>query len=163
MSETTLLESRVDKIERDNRRLKLTLGALLLALAAVPLVGAVMPGQIPELITAREFHVIDENGTPRASMSTSGISYYGENGSRASMDNLGIRYWDGTGTIRADMSAIGITYAYENGTLRALMTDTGIVYLDENEAVRAVMNLGGIHYRDENGTTVWSTACAPNC
>ena len=57
----------------------------------------------------------------------------------------------------------GIIYADENGTLRALMTDTGIVYLDENEAVRAVMNLGGIHYRDENGTTVWSTACAPNC
>ena len=46
MSETTLLESRVDKIERDNRRLKLTLGALLLALAAVPLIGAVMPEQI---------------------------------------------------------------------------------------------------------------------
>ena len=28
MSETTLLESRVDKIERDNRRLKLTVGAM---------------------------------------------------------------------------------------------------------------------------------------
>jgi hypothetical protein len=27
MSEATLLESRVDKIERDNRRLKLTVGA----------------------------------------------------------------------------------------------------------------------------------------
>ena len=55
MSETTLLESRVDKIERDNRRLKLTVGALLLALAAVPLIGAVMPEQIPERIQARQF------------------------------------------------------------------------------------------------------------
>ena len=66
MSETTLLESRVDKIERDNRRLKLTVGALLLALAAVPLIGAVMPEKLPQVITAREFSVVDENGTDRA-------------------------------------------------------------------------------------------------
>ena len=62
MSETTLLESRLSKVEQDNRRLKLTVGALLLALAAVPLIGAVMPEQIPEVIQAREFQVIDTNG-----------------------------------------------------------------------------------------------------
>ena len=39
MSETTLLESRVDKIERDNRRLKLTVGALLLVMAGAACVG----------------------------------------------------------------------------------------------------------------------------
>ena len=59
MSEATVFESRVSKLEQDNRRLKLTVGALLLALAAVPLIGAVMPEQIP----ARRFQVIDENGT----------------------------------------------------------------------------------------------------
>jgi hypothetical protein len=67
MSEATVLESRVDKLEQDNRRLKLTVGALLLALAAVPLIGAVMPEQIPELIQARQFRVIDENDTVRQS------------------------------------------------------------------------------------------------
>jgi hypothetical protein len=73
MSEATLLESRVDKIERDNRRLKLTVGALLLALAAVPLIGAVMPEQIPSLIQARAFEVIDENGVSRAVMGELGV------------------------------------------------------------------------------------------
>ena len=34
MSEATVLESRVSKLEQDNRRLKLTVGALLLALRA---------------------------------------------------------------------------------------------------------------------------------
>ena len=63
MSETTLLESRVDKIERDNRRLKLTVGALLLALAAVPLIGAVMPEQIPDVIRAG--WVLDGGGSQR--------------------------------------------------------------------------------------------------
>ena len=56
MSEATLLESRLSKIERDNRRLKLTVGALLLVMAAVPLIGAVMPQEIPEMIQARAFH-----------------------------------------------------------------------------------------------------------
>jgi hypothetical protein len=80
MSEATLLESRLSKIEQDNRRLKLTVGALLLVMAAVPLIGAVMPEQIPELITARRFEVIDENGTIRAVMNPEGIGYSDENG-----------------------------------------------------------------------------------
>ena len=50
MSEATVFESRVSKLEQDNRRLKLTVGALLLVLEAVPLIGAVMPEQIPEVI-----------------------------------------------------------------------------------------------------------------
>ena len=100
MSETTLLESRVDKIERDNRRLKLTVGALLLALAAVPLIGAVMPEQIPELIRARAFYVVGENGTLRAAMDDGGIGYYDENGdSRAEINDLGIGYFDKNGNV----------------------------------------------------------------
>ena len=59
MSEATVVDARLDKLEQDNWRLKLTVSALLLALAAVPLIGAVMPEQIP----ARRFQVIDENGT----------------------------------------------------------------------------------------------------
>ena len=79
MSEATLLESRVDKIEQDNRRLKLTVGALLLALAAVPLIGAVMPEQIPSVTQAQRFEVVDENGNPRAMISPVGILYWDEN------------------------------------------------------------------------------------
>jgi len=56
MSKTTVVDARLDKLKQDNRRLKLTLGALLLALAAVPLIGAVMPQEIPEMIQARAFH-----------------------------------------------------------------------------------------------------------
>ena len=100
MSEPTLLESRVDKIERDNRRLKLTLGALLLALAAVPLIGAVMPEQVPELIQARRFQVIDENGTERAVMDEFGFFYINANGTiRAHVTDLGIWYNDANGKL----------------------------------------------------------------
>ena len=116
MSETTVVDARLDKIERDNRRLKLALGALLLALAAVPLIGAVMPQEIPELIQAREFQVIGEFGNERAGMSASGIAYNDEKGTiRAGMSDGGIGYFDENGTIRVGMGADGIGYSDENG------------------------------------------------
>ena len=115
MSETTVVDARLDKLEQDNRRLKLTVGALLLVMAAVPLIGAVMPQEIPELIQAREFQVIGEFGNERAGMSASGIAYNDEKG-----------------TIRAGMSDGGIGYFDENGNPRVAMGGPGIHYQDEN-------------------------------
>jgi hypothetical protein len=100
MSEATLLESRVDKLEQDNRRLKLTLGALLLALAAVPLIGAVTPEQIQAVIQARKFEVIGENGTRRAGLNATGIGFTDEsNNIRAGMNADGIAYFDESGDV----------------------------------------------------------------
>ena len=100
MSEATLLESRVSKIERDNRRLKLTVGALLLVLAALPLVGAVMPEQVQDVIQARKFEVIDENGTRRAGLNATGIGFTDEsNNIRAGMNADGIAYFDESGNV----------------------------------------------------------------
>ena len=45
LSETAVFESWSGKLQQDNRRLKLTVGALLLVLAAVPLIGAAVPEQ----------------------------------------------------------------------------------------------------------------------
>ena len=98
MSEATVVDARLDKLEQDNRRLKLTVGALLLVLAAVPLIGAVMPEQLPDLIQARAFRVIGENGPIRAQMDDSGIDYYDENGNmRVRIDADGISYFDENG------------------------------------------------------------------
>jgi len=114
MTEVTVFESRVNKLERDNRRLKLALGALLLVLAVVPLVGALMPEQVPQVITARQFRVIDATDVIRASISNSGITYYDRNGTKRSNVADAINYWD------------------ENNTVRILMGDPGIIYADEN-------------------------------
>ena len=45
VNEPTAVESRLDRLKQDDRQLKLTVGALLLSLAAVPLVGAAVPQQ----------------------------------------------------------------------------------------------------------------------
>ena len=102
MSETTVVDARLDKIERDNRRLKLTVGALLLALVAVPLVGAVMPEQVQvqDVIQARKFEVIGENGTRRAGLNATGIGFTDEsNNIRAGMNADGIAYFDESGNV----------------------------------------------------------------
>ena len=138
MSETTVVDARLDKLEQDNRRLKLTVGALLLVMAAVPLVGAVMPEQIPEVIRARAFHAIDGNGM-----------------SRAVMGEIGFAYFDVNRTIRAMMNAGSIRVSDENGTLRALMDDKNIAYLDENRVTRAQLYADGFFLSDENGNVVW--------
>ena len=115
MSEPTVFESRLRKLEQDNRRLKLSVGALLLVLAAVPLIGAVMPEQRPQMVRASTFRTIDGNGKNRAYIGTDGIAFADENGNN-----------------RASISADGISYYDENGTIRAWMNDTGFVSFDEN-------------------------------
>jgi hypothetical protein len=148
MSEATLLESRLSKVERDNRRLKLTVGALLLVLAAVPLIGAlmfqeipgmalgsfllllaavpligaVMPEQIPDVIDARMFRVIDQNGR-----------------CRHLMNHQGYAYWDENETIRVGINGTCIFYRGENGTCRVEMDTNGLT-----------------HYT-KDGNVVWST------
>ena len=79
MSETTVVDARLDKLEQDNRRLKLTVGALLLVLAAVPLIGAVMPEQVLNVVQARRVEVVDENGNLRTLMDGKTIAYLDEN------------------------------------------------------------------------------------
>ena len=158
MSETTVEDARLDKLEQDNRRLKLTVGALLLVMAAVPLVGAVMPEQIPEVIRARAFHAIDGNGMTRAEMGEVGFAYFDANSTiRAMMDGGSIRVLDENGSIRALMDAGSIRVSDENGTLRALMDDKNIAYLDENRVTRAQLYADGFFLSDENGNVVWRT------
>ena len=111
---------------------------MLLVMAAVPLVGAVMPEQIPEVIQARRFEVIDGNGMPRAVM--------GE---------IGLAYFDVNRTIRAMMDVGSIRVSDENGTLRALMDGKNIAYLDENRVTRAQLYTDGFFLSDENGNVVW--------
>ena len=138
MSEATLLESRLNKLEQANRRLKLTVGAVLLVFAAASCADAVMPQQVADRIDAKEFRVIDEIGNVRAVMS-----------------NIGVRYLDEKGTTRTSMSD-GIYYWAENGVTLALMAGDGIAVADEIGSIRVRITPNGISYR-ENGEVVWES------
>ena len=61
-------EERLARLERKNRRL--TLGLVLTAVAAgvVAAAGAARTGAVPEVVTARKFCLVDENGKARAGL-----------------------------------------------------------------------------------------------
>lgn len=159
MNETSLVESRLGKLEQDNRHLKIALGVLLLLLVGMPLVGMTTPQQIPDVISAHEFHVVDGSGASRARMLIDRISYFDEDGTlRATSASDGIGYNDVNGTGRTWIDEYGIGYYGENGTLRLRMNSGGIVTADDNGIFRTRMSASGFAYYDENGDVIWSTA-----
>ncbi len=153
MHDLSAVVARLERVERENRRLKIAGGAVVAVLAAVVLVGAVMPQEIPEVIEARMFRVVDENGESRILISAGGFEYLDQYGTVvANINDLGIFHGDENRGGQAMMSSFGFAFFDENGTERASMDDLGIMYSDENGKSRALMLSGGFLYRDENGT-----------
>ena len=154
--ETMDLERRVEKLERENRRLKIVGGAVLLALAAACTSAAVIPQGVPDVLEARTFAVIDEDGTIRARITPVGVGYHDENGNlRTLLSPGGIAYIDRNGTIRGRIEAGGSTYFNENGEIRARIEATGSSYFDENGEIRARIVDDSFTYFDENGDVIW--------
>ena len=60
------LEQRIERLERENRRLKVAGGAVVAVLLGVALVGAVMPLEIPGASEAEAVRVLDEGGSATA-------------------------------------------------------------------------------------------------
>ncbi len=158
MNKIGLMESRLGKLERDNRRLKMAFGVMSLLFATVVFIGMAMPQQIPDVISAHEFHVVDADGAPRAKMLTDRTSYFDEDGMlRATSASDGIGYNDANGTGRIWVDEYGIGYYGENGTLRLRMNSGGIVVADDNGTFRTRMNASGFVSYGEKGDVIWST------
>ena len=155
MSEATVFESRLNNLEQDNRRLKLTIGALLLVMAGAACAGAMMPEQILQVIEAREFRMIDANGTVLIAINDEGFSYFDEIG-RVS---TGFSHGEILAAMSAEPSDVIDARMFrvidENGTLRTLMDGKTIAYLDENGVTRAQLYADGFFFSDESGNVVW--------
>lgn len=95
------VSSRLERLERENCRMKRA-GLAVVGLAlAVALIGATVPEEIPEVIEAREFRVIDENGQARTELKANSFFYYDENGKlRAAMNGNGFFHNDENGNLR---------------------------------------------------------------
>ncbi len=57
------VEERLERLERQNRRLKTGLASLLVVAVAAGLVGFAQPDSIPDVVEAKAFHVVGEDGT----------------------------------------------------------------------------------------------------
>jgi hypothetical protein len=62
------LVGRLDRVERENRRLKLAGLVMLIGLAAVVLMGQVTPPKVTKVVEAEKFVLLDMNGKVRAEL-----------------------------------------------------------------------------------------------
>ena len=146
------IAGRVQRLERDNRRLKLGAGGLVALVVAVPLVGAVLPAQGPEVIEARAFRVLDEQGELRALLNEDGLRAYDEQGTvRAAVTAGGLGFHDEQGTTRAALFEDGLVFSDEQGELRAAFEDVALAFYHEQGPARATLRADGLGFRDEQG------------
>ena len=161
------IAGRVQRLERDNRRLKLGAGALVAVLVALPLVAAVLPPQnpfrqqqeVPQRIVAREFQVLDEDGAVRArlgvgaSLSTGWLTFFDEQGeARVALVEDRMIFADEQGKVRAALRAAdGLRFNDEQGTLRAGFSEDGLRFNDEQGAVRVGLEASRLAFADEQG------------
>ncbi len=72
------LSNRLERLERENRWMKRAGLAVVGVALAVACIGAATPNEIPEVIDARMFRVVDEKGETRVGLSADGIAYFDE-------------------------------------------------------------------------------------
>ncbi len=72
MDDSDTLTQRLDRLERENRRLKLAGAFLVLALVAVGAMGQVLPKAVPKVVEAERFVLRDPGGKIVATLGTEG-------------------------------------------------------------------------------------------
>ena len=146
------IAGRVQRLERDNRRLKLGAGALVALVVAVPLVGAVLPPQNPfrqqqqEVIEARAFRVLDEQGGDRAALGPAGLSFFDEQGTlRVALGADSLAFYDEQGTLRSGLDAEWLKLYDEQGKVSAGLS---AVWLDlgNEQGDRAFLSAGSLDF-----------------
>ena len=108
------LEERVNRLERQNRRLKMAGLIALLALLSVVLMG--QAETVPDVIKAKNFVLLDDKGTVRGGM---GVTSHGSL----------IQLYDPKGTARATLGS-------QNGP-----AGTALTLYDEKGAIRATLGV----------------------
>ena len=154
------------RVQRIERRLKLGAGVLAAVLVAVATVAAVLPEQVPEVIEARAFRVLDENGTLRAGLGAPGLAFYSEDGTiQTAHAPDGLRFYTDEqsysrlaagGLVFVDVDELGAVIAsmpeqVPEVTWKRIVAREFLV-LDELGERRAYLGPGGLEFFDEQGT-----------
>ncbi len=164
---TTALLERVKRLERQNKRIKLTGIVVVLGMAFVLLVGA--RKKVQKEIVAESFRVVDTQGRTRAGFSanqySSELTFYGENeklrvvlsaGFSANQPGSGLTLFDRKGEPRAFLDPSSLTIRDKKGKRRVVLgtvgekrphgigssfEGTGLGLYDEKGEARAVLSV----------------------
>jgi hypothetical protein len=109
-SPTADVTQRLDRLERENRRLKRIGGVVLVTLAAVVLMGQATPGKVAKVVEAEKFVLRDRAGQLRATLAAdANVATFALYGSKeqlraaisVSRDVSDLSLWDGEGRTSA--------------------------------------------------------------
>ncbi|MCH7666333.1 MAG: hypothetical protein IH936_10455 [Acidobacteria bacterium] len=130
------LTDRLERLERENRRMKRA-GLAVIGLAlAVALIGAATPDEIPEVIEARSFRAVG----------------WTDDGVRTEISGHGIEIFDFEGDLRTDMDE-GSFFVYDLDGKSGMGMFSSAIELNVNGKTRAEMDAKGFFYSDEKGQT----------
>ena len=146
MTDTELV-ARLEKLERDNRRLKRLGAAALVLVAALGLIAAAQP--IPNVIKAHEFEVVDGAGRVRIRMAVNpqqqgaNVTLFDSAGTRREQLSVLDGKWDDISLFdahgHAALDISHITAAYENSPI-----DQNEIYLARRATKTGGFNMPGI-------------------
>ena len=83
------VEQRLERLERQNRHLKGGLGLLLLTVIVGGLMGFAGQGKLPDVVKAKAFHVVTDDGTVLVKLEDSFASGLGLAGTVVTLDREG--------------------------------------------------------------------------
>lgn len=126
MNEPTMenMVQRLDRFERENRRLKYIGALVVLGIAAVVLMGQAKSSKVTKVIEAEKFVLRDSSGSERALLS--------------SKDAVFLTLFDRNGKIRASINETSLAIADKNGKVRI-----GLVVSDEGNPIVVLQNEAG--------------------
>ena len=128
-----VLAGRIEKLEQENRRLKLSQGVLILGFG-VALLAAAVPRQVPEEIRAKVFRVVDDSGTVRAGLDATSLTIF-----------------DSTGAPRTEVTEERVAFASASGSIRAELTGERLGFADQDEYMRSEITHDRVHVETVSG------------
>jgi len=161
------LEERVENLERENRRLRLTGIVVLTALSGTVLLGALRPQQIQTQIRASSFELVDSEGRTRGFLGERKTAT-GEPTGVATLALL-----DVNGTKQAELYEGGLL-VFGDGASGALLGPTRLVFEDHDGVPRASIGRVDINTLstgaettcpaavvlfDADGNVIWQAPC----
>jgi len=131
------LTQRLDRLERENRRLKRIGGVAVIGLAAVALMGQTMPGKVAKVVEAEQFVLRDASGTIRGRLHTSSNGIAG----------LFLSSGTASAGLRVGADGLAILAMSEHGEPRVVLgnhkNSPEVLLIDKSNKVRVKLEIEG--------------------
>lgn len=155
------IEERIEKLERENRKLKVSMLSLLLLLSCAILLGVTTRknSSIPEEIRAKKFILVDKEGRERVKLDIEygepDLRFFNAEGKPLMMlDPLNLSFRDAEGKIRMWLNPTGLSLAAEGSEM--FLYPWGLLLLDAEGKTTGLSSKDGLFLRDAVGKTIMS-------